>query len=96
MRRLALKVILEECNTKEGAGWAGKDVDEHYSSNKFPCFKAYLEEEMSENYLADYSVAREVVTLLDQARGRQIEVTWLFLSALAGGLAAALVSVLMH
>ena len=96
MRKLALKVILEEYNTKEGAAEARKEVDEHYSSNKFPCFKTYIEEEMSENYLADYSVAREVVTLLDQARGRQIEVTWLFISALAGGLAGALVSVLMH
>ena len=61
-----------------------------------PFFKIYVENEMSDQSSGVVAGAREVTALLDAARARQVEVTSLFLSALAGGLAGALVTVLIH
>jgi hypothetical protein len=96
MRYLALRAIAEQYESESEATRSRSEIDGIYSSGTEPCFKDYLVNKMSENFSDNLSAAREISALLDQARGRQIENVSLFLSALVGGLAGALVSLLVH
>jgi hypothetical protein len=96
LRKLAMSSILARYRQQEDVSDCREDITAHYSYNKFPCFKDYVEREVSEDYSSDWSIARELAALLDEARSRQIELTGVIVSALAGGLAGALVSVLIH
>jgi len=71
-------------------------MNELYSEGAVPYFKDFLESEVSADRTNILLAAKEIVSVLDQARQRQIEITSLFFSAIAGGLAGALVSLLVH
>jgi hypothetical protein len=96
MRRLTLRAITADYESQRDGRQDRNDLDELYSRNSFPCFKDYLDDKASDTYDADLSNARDITALLDQTRNQQVQVTSLFLSALAGGLAGALISVLVH
>lgn len=96
MRRLALRAITEQYGEHAEAVRAKREIDKLYSSNTEPYFKDYLDNEISQSFSDDLSAARDIAALIDQVRGRQIETVSLFLSALVGGLAGTLVSLLIH
>jgi hypothetical protein len=96
IRRVALRAVAAQYEAQDDELSSRRSMDELYSSDLEPYFTDYIEEEIGTDYANDILGAKEVVSLLDQARERQIQVTSLFLSAIAGGLAGALVSVLIH
>jgi len=79
-----------------GTAAALQAKDELYAADVAPYFRSDIETVMSEDFTAFLAGAREVATLLGEARARQVEVSSLFLSALAGGIAGALISLLVH
>lgn len=96
MRHLTLKAINAEYNIQRDASLARDDIDRLYAKSAFPCFRKYLEKEIEPTNAVDLSNAKDIVSILSQSRSQQVEVASLFLSALAGGLAGALISVLVH
>lgn len=96
IRRVILKVVLAEYQSRDDERVARRQIEELYASDTVPYFKDFLEHEVDSNDASQISAAKEVVSLLDQARQRQIATTALFLSAIAGGLAGALISLLVH
>jgi hypothetical protein len=71
-------------------------MDELYSRGVTPHFRDFLESEVASRHESEILAARETISILDQVRQKQIEVSSLFFSAIAGGLAGALVSLLAH
>ncbi len=96
IRRVALKAVNAEYQSQDDEQTLHEQMDELYSARAAFYFKDYLESEVASHHTAELLAAKEMVSLLDQARQRQIEVTSLFLSAIAGGLAGTLVSLLIH
>jgi len=96
MRHLALVAIKEQYDNQAEATRSREEIEGIYATGIEPHFKDYLMTEMSKNFTDNVSAAREIASLLDQARGRQIGTIALFFSALAGGLAGALVSLLVR
>ena len=96
MRRVTLKAVLAEYEARNDERAARRQIQELYESDAVPYFKDFLENEVDSNYTSHIAAARDVVSLLDQARQRQVATTSLFLSAIAGGLAGALISLLVH
>lgn len=96
MRRVTIKAISTEYDTQTEIATARTNANELYATDIKPYFRDYIEAEMTDQYPGIIPGTKELVGLLDAARARQVEVTSLFLSALAGGLAGALVSLLVH
>jgi hypothetical protein len=96
IRRVALKAVNAEYQAQDDEQALRGEMDELYSARAVFYFKDYLESEVASRHATDLLAAKEIVSLFDQARQRQIEVTSLFLSAVAGGLAGALVSLLIR
>lgn len=96
IRRVALKIVNAEYRAQTDEQDARHRIDVLYSMGAVPYFKDLIEREVTSEPAGQILAAKETVSLLDQARERQIGVTSLFLSAVAGGLAGALVSLLIH
>jgi len=96
IRRVALKAVLAEYQLQDDERMARREIAELYASGIIPYFRDLIEGEVKSDYIGQVAAAKEVVSLLDQARQRQVEMTSLFLSAIAGGLAGTLVSLLIH
>jgi len=95
IRQVALMAVSAEYQAQTDEQYARHQLDELYSKGTAPNFKDFIEGEVVAG-TAQISAAKEIVSLLDQARERQIELTSVFLSAVAGGLAGTLVSLLIH
>lgn len=96
IRRVALMIVNAEFGAQAHEEFARRQLDELYSRGIVLYFKNSIEEEVAPENTSQISAAKEIVSVLDQARQRQIEVSSLFLSAVAGGLAGVLVSLLIH
>lgn len=96
IRQVALRIVNAEYRAQTEERTSRRELDELYSMGIVPYFKDFIEREVTSDNTGQILAAKEIVSLLDQARERQIEVTSLFLSAVAGGLAGALVSLLIH
>jgi hypothetical protein len=96
IRQVALRIVNAEYRAQAEDELSRHQLDELYSMGAVPYFKDFIERETASDNASRILAAKEIVSLLDQARERQIEVTSLFLSAVAGGLAGALVSLLIH
>jgi hypothetical protein len=96
IRQAALMIVNAEYAAQADDQFARRQLDELYSMGIVPYFKDFIEGEVASGNTGRISAAKEMVSLLDQARERQIEVMSLFLSAVAGGLAGALASLLIH
>jgi hypothetical protein len=95
IRQVALMTVNAEYRAQTDEQFARRQLDELYSKGATPYFKDFIEGEVVAG-TSQVTAAKEIVSLLDQARQRQIEVTSLFLSAMAGGLAGTLASLLIH
>ena len=95
-RYLALKALTAEYNAQVGKAEDVRIKDETYSSDVTPYFSSEIENVMSQNFAGVISGARDVASLLTDVRARQVEITSLFMSAVAGGAAGALISLLVH
>jgi hypothetical protein len=96
MQRISLKSLRAEYDLQRGTSEAQGAIDNLYSSDQFPCFRDYLEQEAQSPHADVISNTKDIVSLLSQGRSQQVQVASLFLSALAGGLAGALVSIFVH
>jgi len=95
-RHLALKALTAEYDAKVKASEDARKKDEIYSSDVIPYFSDEIANVMLEDYSGVISGAREAASLLSEVRARQVEITSLFMSAVAGGVAGALISLLVH
>lgn len=95
-RHLALKALTAEYDAQVKISEDTRNKDEIYSSDVIPYFSDEIADVMSEDYSGVISGAREVAGLLSEVRARQVEITSLFMSAVAGGVAGALISLLVH
>ncbi len=95
-RYLALRALTAEYDAQVKAAADVRNKDELYSSDVVPYFEHEIEDAMSEDFSGVISGARDVAGLLSEVRARQVEVTSLFMSAVAGGVAGALISLLVH
>jgi len=95
-RYLALKALVAEYNAQVNAAVAARNKDELYSADVIPYFSDEIDNVLSEDFSGFISGARDISSLLSEVRARQVEVTSLFLSAVAGGAAGALISLLVH
>jgi hypothetical protein len=95
-RYLALRALSAEYSAQVAAAADSRKKDEIYSSDVNEFFSGEIEDVMSEDFSSFTSGARDVASLLSEVRARQVEVTSLFLSAVAGGVAGALISLLVH
>lgn len=96
IRRVALKAVITEYQLQGDERTSRNEMDELYSRGVTPYFRDFLESEVASRHESEILAARETISILDQARQKQIEVSSLFFSAIAGGLAGALVSLLAH
>jgi hypothetical protein len=96
MRYLSIRALTAEYDAQVKSAADARKKDELYSSDITPYFTGEIESVMSEDFSGVLSGARDVASLLSEVRARQVEVTSLFLSAVAGGVAGALISLLVH
>lgn len=96
MRYLALRALTAEYDAQVRVAADAKKKDEIYSSDVIPYFTHEIEGVMSDDFSGILTGARDVAGLLSEVRARQVEVTSLFISAVAGGVAGALISLLVH
>jgi hypothetical protein len=86
IRRVALKAVLTEYQSQGDERTSRNEMDELYSRGVTPHFRDFLESEVASLHESEILAARETISILDQARQKQIEVSSLFFSAIAGGL----------
>lgn len=96
MRYLALKALTAEYDAQVNAAADARNKDEIYASDVNPYFSREIEDVITEDFSSVLSGAKDVASLLSEVRARQVEITSLFMSAVAGGVAGALISLLVH
>ncbi len=85
IRRVALKAVIAEYQSQGDERTSRDEMDELYSRGVTPYFRDFLESEVASRHESEILAARETISILDQARQKQIEVSSLFFSAIAGG-----------
>ena len=97
MRKIVLETIAVDYAVQRSVSQSMQDLEELYDREQFPCFRTYLEKQASDKYIATYiSGCKDTLAMLSQDRSQQVQITSLFISALAGGFAGALVTLLIH
>jgi len=96
IRQVALSIVNAEYRAQTDEQNSRHQLDELYATGTVSYFKDFIESELTSVNTSQILAAKEIVSLLDQARERQIGVTSLFLSAVAGGLTGAVVTLLIH
>jgi hypothetical protein len=95
-RYLAVKAIVAQYNAEIVAARTVDNQAELYSSDVEPYFKSDIESVMAEDNSGPISGAREIAALISEVRARQVEASSVLLSAIAGGAAGALISLVVH